>query len=268
MNHNNQSYKIFTVESGSVSEGAKIANLHLKGANIDIAAILVGEEGRGRRQEAMPVDRPPMVPCPERNKDTYESGEKCSKCGAQLGAPTKGQWSETRKHPDSGLVVGNLMFADIGQTKAGKPKFFSKDSATTDEKIVVVFRTKMGFRGGNNHTGDRAGWKCSKYGCDATGEEPIAPEICPKCGSTGYDGPKHFFAEFPGQKLVCGVIAEGDAGRMGSGEQLIAVMPKGVVFRTTYSGRLYGSPAAHYYMWNGEKLIAVTWEERSASDVF
>lgn len=217
----NNSLQVFTVESGLVSEGAKISNLHLKEANIDIPAILVGEEGRGRFQEAMPVDRPPM---------------------------------------------GNLIFAEIGQTKAGKPKFFSKDSATTDEKIVVVFRTKMGFRGGNSHTGDRAGWKCSK--CDATGKELIAPETCPKCESTGYDGPKHFFAQFPGKKLVRGIIAEGDAGRMGSGEQLIAVMPKGVVFRTSYSGRLYGNPDAHYYLWNGEKLIAVTWEERSNSEIF
>jgi hypothetical protein len=262
------SYKVFTVESGSVSEGAKIENLHLKGANIDIPAILVGEEGRGRHQEAMPVDRPPMVPCPERNKDTYESGEKCSKCGVQLGAPVKGQWSETRKHPDSGQVVGSLMFAEIGQTKAGKPKFFTKNEATADDKVIVVFRTKIGFRGGNDHTGDRDGWKCTACNEVGTGE---TPETCPKCSAKSdswSSGPSLQFATFPGEKLASGTIAEGTAGRMGSGEQMIAVMPKGVVFRTSYSGRLYGNPSAHYYVWNGEKLISATWEERAAADLF
>jgi hypothetical protein len=41
---------------------------------------------------------------------------------------------------------------------------------------------------------------------------------------------------------------------MGSGSQYIATMPKDVVFRTSYSGRLYGAPSAHYYVWTGERL--------------
>jgi len=45
-------------------------------------------------------------------------------------------------------------------------------------------------------------------------------------------------------------------------------MPKGVVFRTGYSGRLYGAPAAHYYVFDGEKILAATWEERMLTELF
>jgi hypothetical protein len=55
---------------------------------------------------------------------------------------------------------------------------------------------------------------------------------------------------------------------MGSGEQIVALMSKNVVFRTGYSGRLYGAPSAHYYMWDGEKLLVATWDERVAADLF
>ena len=262
------SYKVFTIESGCVSEGAKIENLHLKGANIDIPAILVGEEGRGRHQEAVPVDRLPMVPCPERGKVDVgvlvgDELPTCARCGTRFVSK-----ENEAVHPtNAGQVVGALRFAEVGQTKSGKPKFVLKDSATTDENVVVVFRTKIGFRGGNAHTGDRAGWKCTS--CNEVGAGEV-PETCPKCGasSSNYSGPTRKFDEFPGQKLAVGSIAQGDAGRMGSGEQLVAVMPKGIVFRTSYSGRLYGNSSAHYYMWDGEKLLFLTWEEREAADIF
>jgi phosphoribosyl-ATP pyrophosphohydrolase len=54
---------------------------------------------------------------------------------------------------------------------------------------------------------------------------------------------------------------------MGSGEQIIAIVPKNVVFRTGYSGRLYGAPAGHYYIFDGKQLLAVTWGERMATDI-
>ncbi len=261
------SYRVFTISSGTVSEGAEIEEVSLKGAGITIPAIIIGEEGRGRERGLVPVGNPPMIPCPERKKEVYSSSGVCG-CGVQLDDKKEG--SHIRYHSDTGVVQGKLMFAEVGTTKAGKPKFFSQLAPNSDEKIVVVFRTKMGFRGGNSHTGDRQSWKCSKFGCDTYGDGATMPEVCPKCGATGgWDGgPKLSFAPFPGERIVSGQIAQGDAGRMGSGEQIIALIPKGVVFRTSYSGRLYGAPAAHYYKWNGEKLIAATWDERAAADLF
>lgn len=260
------SYRVFTIESGKVTAGAVIEILHLKGAGIDIPAVMVGEEGRGRERGVVPVGNPPMVPCPDRNTDVRTSSEKCEECGTALGEKKEGSY--TRNHPDVGMVQGRLMFAEVGQTKAGRPKFFSKGEATTDERVILVFRTGMGYRGGNNHSGDRLEWKCSK--CDASGDGATMPEACPKCGATGgWDGgPRIKFAPFPGEIIAKGRIAQGDAGRMGDGEQIVALVPKGVVFRTAYSGRLYGAPSAHYYMWNGSELLVATWEERMAADLF
>ncbi len=204
-------YKVYTVSSGSVREGAVVEKLALKGAGIDIPAIIIGEEGRGRKRAVLPVQLPSGL-----YKEWHEKGRV------------------------------EIRAAEVGQTKAGKPKLFGKETADTDEKIICVFLTKIGFRGSNSHTGDRTGETFK----DSWGEE------------------RPVFAQFPGEVLVCGVIAQGAAGRMGSGEQLVAVMPRGIVFRTGYTGRLYGAPSAHYYIWNGEQLISATWEERTAADLF
>ncbi len=263
------SYAVFTVKNGEITAGAVIETLHLKGAGVDIPAVIVGEEGRGRQRGVVPVGNPPMVPCPERNRDVWTSSSKCSKCGvALLGG--EGDSYISRNHPDQGEVKGRLMFAEVGKTKAGKPKFLSKEKATTDERIIVVFNTRIGFRGGNRHSGDYAGWRCSRSGCDVSSydEDADVPETCPKCGATGWDGPSLSFAKFPGEIIATGYIAQGEAGRAGWGEQIIALVPRGAVFRTAYTGRLYGAPGSHYYMWDGSKLLAATWDERVVADLF
>lgn len=65
-----------------------------------------------------------------------------------------------------------------------------------------------------------------------------------------------------------GIIAQGEAGRMGSGSQIIAVMPADTVFRTGYSGRLYGDPAEHYYIFRDRQILSATLEEREVTDIF
>jgi hypothetical protein len=286
------SFRVFTVSSGTVTAGAVIETLHLKGAGIDISAIIVGEEGRGRERGVVPVGNPLLVPCPERGKEIWTSAEKCEKCGEVLVGERK-EGSYTRNHPDEGMVQGRLMFAEIGQTKAGKPKFFSKEKGTSNDFIITVFRTKIGFRGGNNHTGDRVeSYYTPDYsgrrGLEALGLDPKekytpeeARELAPRLMAAAYPESQEdswleragfdariIFASFPGQILAKGYIAQGAAGRMGSGEQIVALIPKDVVFRTSYSGRLYGAPGAHYYKWDGENLLAATWDERAAADIF
>ncbi len=157
-----------------------------------------------------------------------------------------------------------LRFAEIGKTRADKPKFYAKFSADTEDEVLVVFRTPIGYRGGNSHTGDRIGWVCD---CGEKGEGNM-PDKCPNAKCTSWIGPGTQFAEFPGEILATGEIAQGDAGRMGSGYQHIALVRKGQVFRTGYSGRRYGSPHAHYYIWNGEQLLSATWDERAETDIF
>lgn len=188
--------KVFTIESGKVIEGAEVTTFALKNVDVTIPAITIGEEGRGRQLGVLPV------------KLTRESHNK---------------WK-------AGETV-TIHFAKISETKSGKPKLIETESNSDNNEAIVVFRTKIGFRGSNDHTGD--------------GDEP-----------------------FPGKILVEGVIAQGDAGRMGSGDQLVAVIPKNTVFSTKYFGRLYGAPSEHFYIFDGDKIISVTKEERELTDIF
>lgn len=223
-------YPVYTVVSGSVEKGAVVRSLTLKGSEVIIPAIFVGSRGRGRHEDILAVDLP----------DTL-----------------KAAWQE------KGEV--RVCAGSIGKTKSGKWKLFASEEASSNQKFVAVLLTGMGFRGGNSHTGDRAGWKCEKYSCKAAGEGSV-PDSCPECNGTGsYDGPKLQFAPFPGDVLAEGTIAQGDAGRMGSGQQLIAVINRDVYFRTGYSGRLYGGPSAHYYVFDGNIVASMTWEARQAA---
>ena len=248
--------KIFTIKSGDVREGVKVESFTLKGAGISIPAVIIGEEGRGRELGVLPV---------------------------QLLPESYAEWKEkgyTRIHS-----------AEVGATKAGKPKLLQTEDTDTDttEKCICVFRTMIGFRGGNSHTGDKEDeywvresfadfpesvpikekytWdEVERYGLEYLKvrhpgkEDMYPPDIAFKR--------KVFYRPFPGEILSSGVIAQGDAGRMGRGGQYVAIIPAGVVFRTGYSGRLYGSPSEHYYIFRDGQLLAATWEEREISDIF
>src|SRR5690606_15552029 len=107
--------KIFTIESGNVSEGVRVDSFTLKGAGVSIPAILIGEEGRGRELGVLPVQ---LLP------DSYK------------------EWQE------KGYVY--IFSAQVGETKSGRPKLLQTKDADTLEKCICVFRTKIGFRGGNS----------------------------------------------------------------------------------------------------------------------
>ncbi len=243
---------VFTI-NGKVTEGAKVDSFTLKGVGVTIPAIIVGEEGRGRKLGVLPVQ---LLP------DSYK------------------EWQE------NGYTY--IHFATVGTTKAGKPKLFQVEDADTQEKCICIFRTKIGFRGSNSHTGDRKEeyWVPNRYWRSDllalslelkeryTKEEAISiAEELNSSAENKYSWDVIFqrkleFHPFPGEILTSGVIAQGDAGRMGRGEQLIATLPADVVFRTGYSGRLYGRPGAHYYIYRDGQLLAATWEERETSDIF
>lgn len=194
--------KVFTIESGQVSPGAMVQERTIAGGKVKIDIVLVGERGRGRKEAFLPVQ----------------------------GRVEEGKEGDRR-----------IFHAVMGQTQNGRPKLIVADEDDDNETTLIVFRTTIGYRGGNAHTGDRSP--------EWTQEEPV-------------------FLPFPGEVLARGTVAQGGAGRMGSGSQLIAIVPKGMVFRTAYSGRLYGEPSAHYYLFDGQNILAVTWEERVATGIF
>jgi len=206
----NKVYRILTIEAGKFHEGASVDRLPLKGAGIEIPSLIVGEKGRGRHWGVLPV---------------------------QLSKENQAKW-DAKEFLD-------IRSAALGTTRAGKLKILDRSGDIDEDHLLAVLRTPIGYRGSNNHTGDRTGESEEDYG-----------------------GKIYKFKPFPGIVLEKGVIAQGDAGRMGSGDQLIALIPKNEVFRTGYGGRLYGSPSAHYYQYDGQNLLAATWDERSASDLF
>lgn len=239
--------KVFTIENGTVTEGARVETFTLQGAGVSIPAILIGEEGRGRRLGILPV---------------------------QLLPKNYTEWQE------SGYT--HIHSAEIRTTKAGKPKLFQTEDADTTEECVCIFRTMIGFKGGNSHTGDRKNeywvpnWlgqsKLSALSLELkekyTKEEAI--QVAEELNSSldALFKKEIEFHPFPGEILCEGIIAQGAAGRVGSGYQYVAVMPANIVFRTGYSGRLYGSPSADYYIFRDGRILAATWEEREISDIF
>lgn len=239
--------RVFTINSGEISEGARVDSFTLKGAGITIPAIIVGEEGRGRKLGVLPVQ---LLP------DSYA------------------EWKE------NGYT--HIYSAQVGETKSGKPKLFQTEDTDTVEKCICIFKTKIGFRGSNSHTGDRKDeyWVPEWFfksdilalgkGLKERYTEQEAISIAEELSSSAERifQRKLEFYPFPGEVICEGIIAQGDAGRMGSGEQLVAILPADTVFRTGYSGRLYGQPAAHYYIYRNGQLLAATWEEREVSDIF
>jgi len=195
-------YPIFTIRSGRVTEGTEVGRFNVRSANVTIPAVIVGEAGRGRELGIVPIQLPPAL---------YQ------------------EWQES-----SSVVI--IKAAAVGQTRTGRPKLIAADEPTDTSKIIAVFRTYIGFRGSNSHTGDRT----------ADGQ----------------------YLPFPGELLASGTIAQGTAGRMGRGGQLVAVMPQDVIFRTGYSGRLYGAPSEHFYVWTGTEVLSVTAEERELAELF
>lgn len=192
--------KIYTINSGTVVEGA-IVNKSVK-ADYIIDYIKVGEQGRGRYEAWLPVC-PSIVDYTEQNN--------CN--------------------------TGRVYEASLGTTKSGKPKLIRKKDDNTD-KCIVIFNTKIGFRGWNDHAGD-------------------------------FIYEKESYDKFPGEIIVEGKIAQGAAGYAGSGSQIVAVIPKDSIFCTVYGGRLYGNPSRHFYRYDGNKIIGgLTDSERYCLDWF
>jgi hypothetical protein len=84
--------------------------------------------------------------------------------------------------------------------------------------------------------------------------------------SIGFRGWNSHEGEF--QRLVSGVIAQGLAGRMGSGHQHVALLEAGQIVRVRRGGRLYGAAPEHHYMLREGRLLVATPEERELAEVF
>jgi len=137
---------------------------------------------------------------------------------------------------DSVEVLENASTVTVGETGRGRVRatFHLPEHPPFKDGVLVVLRSPIGFRGWNAHTGfSLVAWRERK--------------------TPGVSWP-----EFPGQIVATGVIAQGDAGRMGSGEQLVAWMKPGDQFRIYIGGRRYGSPKAYYYRVDKDTIHVVS----------
>lgn len=223
--------KVYTVTTTKVETGAVASEF--RASNFTVQAILVGEEGRGRSLGVLPVEGLTAAQCPHVGdpettpKDGYFG--RCATCGIK--------WSEGNvpkvAHPISHLP-SRVENATVAASRAGKPKLVVSSETTADAAIVVMM-LQPGYRGGASMTGERKGKDSAGNG---------------------------IFGPFPGNVLVTGEVAQGDAGRMGGCEQTVFTISAGVVFRTHRTGRLYDAPAFHYYVFTGEELLVATPQER------
>lgn len=154
---------------------------------VKIPAITIGEKGRGRQCGVLPV------------KLRKESLKK---------------WKKDKKV--------KIQYATISETRTHRPKIIeTKNSENSDEdRVILVLRSPIGFRGSNEHRFDR------KVTC-----------------------------------LVEGVIAQGEAGGMGSGRQYVVVSPIPNKITLTISGRRYGKPHGYIYTISREGVSVMTDKE-------
>lgn len=221
-------YPIFSLESRRPVAGATPTRIKIAGGTVEITALLVGEEGRGRSRGVLPVDRAPVVHCPERGQKQWY-GSPCSRCGVDC----QGE----QPHPQAGTVLAPVLWARVTETRSGKPKLIAAPAPHPEEALapaeacVLVCRTEIANRGSSAHTGDWTGrWKPGS--------------------SWGSNGPEFLWAPRPGQVLTEGMIAQGAAGRAGSGSQYVFLLPAGQVLRIRTCGE------AWYYCFDGVTLHA------------
>jgi len=130
---------------------------------------------------------------------------------------------------------GRIMNAEIGTTLSGRPKLLP-EKEKDEERCIVVLRARIGFCGSNYYTGN----------IDDIG-----------------------FQEFPGKILARGKISHCHSKKKGKGDQIIAIVPKNVIFRVGYSSHhlknKHLSPSAYYYIFTGKNIFAAKYKERNFS---
>ena len=102
---------------------------------------------------------------------------------------------------------------------ASKAVLQAENIGNPELPIILVLRSKYGFRGSNEHIIECDGGKYS----DSKIQQSIPNITC----------------------LTYGICADGDAGRMASGFQYILLIHKPLIIYVNYTGRLYGSPNSY-----------------------
>jgi hypothetical protein len=245
--------KIFTIEAGSVRDNAEVTALTLA-SGVKIPVVTVGEEGRGRKLGVLPISLLPK---------------------------SQAMWDYEKK-----VHIENVL---IGETRSGRPKLIEAEPDSYTDHAVMVLKTPAGFRGSNQH-GAKLIWKLhadiwsflwegefktvtGRFKSDIL-RNPVTEEIFEQYSKaypnaiSSQTGRIEDFVEnvaetavegsLPGQTIASGQIAQGAAGRAGSGEQFVVIMPRDTTWAVKMTGRLYGRPSSYEYVFDGTVVTAYT----------
>lgn len=119
-------------------------------------------------------------------------------------------------------------------------------------EALVVLRTPVNQGGKNFHTGDKSQALC--YRCEI--EFDPREEVCSYCKRQL----KSRFHAFPGKILATGTVRNGKVRVFGN--QHIAVIKRGDIFRTAYNGYTPSMEGAHYHFFDGNGIITIPKKER------
>lgn len=231
----NDTYKVYTITDGVITPGVQINTHRLEeGKGKIIPAIVIGSKRYGTYRGVMSIGGAPRLPCKYRNQEIGGMDEICDLCGVELG----GSYF-SRQHPNDGFMPGILQFASVGKSKSERPKLFS-GSQTSNEFVIIVFRSYTMKNSTIEYTGDPKNWECRS--CDTRGIEQ-APDRCPECGASWF---WKEYEPFPGD-----ILSYGCSGSPSSrGKEIIALLPKYKTFRVYFTS----TQTEYCYRWNGESL--------------
>ncbi len=169
--------------------------------------------------------------------DKYETLTKVEIPAVQLGEKGRGRKpavipihlsEKTKQKWQCGEYI-EIDKVELTKNSADRWIFKETDQEPNNQFAIVIMKQPIGFRGSNEY-----------YGAPTpSSHEP-----------------------FTGKLIAQGVIAQGDAGRMGSGGQIAALVPKGEWFGTKIYGRRYGRPHNYQYCFDGKNIVIATPEER------
>jgi|YelNatPaOPRAMG01_1025707.scaffolds.fasta_scaffold05840_10 hypothetical protein len=230
----------YEVKCASVAPGLPVEERVLAGR--PVTCVVVGERGRNRWEELVPVQgwsSRPTEACPKRGAVLHHdytfaaTPPACPECGATAREGGEdvnlftGQRYRVFRHPaDAGEVPWRRLYH--ATVRPGRPAL-AVAAEDSDDRALVLARAAFGFRGSS-------GYRLNDE--DLTREHPAV--------------------------LAFGRRADGAAGRVADGTELLVVLRPGDRLRLWRTGRLYGGEARFEYRWDGRELRAATPEEWAA----
>jgi hypothetical protein len=220
--------RIYTIRHQEIKPYAEVEKITLSNGTV-INAITVGEKGRGRHMEIIPI-----VLLNEENKKVTNVTLGTTKSG-------KPKFIEIKSDEDNEIVVVQKHKQGFRGHLEYWGDYHVKEIPETEELVKKYGRPSYYCRYEDNseiiHDGDGYFLRIHRN------------KYCLK-------------------DIAVGRIADGDAGRVGSAEQKISIGKPGDIWGIKRTGRLYGNPSTYFYHITAKGINVATRQEREITDCF